>query len=322
MSTTVQYRANGGVEQLQLVDIAAPEAGPGQVRVQVRYAGLNPVDWKIVSGAFGPVDGASGNGTDYAGIVDQVGDGVEGFKPGDLVFGGLSQQAQTASLLVTDPAATLHLVPRGLGLDTAGALHITGRTAIAGIRAIRPAEGETVVVSGASGGVGVLAAQLALNLGARVLGISSERNAAALRSLGIEPIAYGDGLADRLRAAAPDGIQAAFATQGPDELDLFASLGVPADRTNSIGAGPGAAESHGVHTDGSGVAKHGDLDWLAKAIAYGHIQAPVERVFDVAEVHEAYRFLIEEHPVGKVVLQFPATPLTAEQRAALLDPAE
>ena len=320
MSTTIQYRDNGGIDQLHLAETPTPEPGPGQVLVQVRYAGLNPVDGKIVSGAFGPVSGVSGNGTDFSGVVDRVGDGVSAFAPGDLVFGGLSQRAQTTHLLVPHPERTLHRVPRGLGLDAAGSLFITGRTAIASIRAIRPQPGETVVVSGASGGVGILAAQLALALGARVLGLTSAANASRLVSLGIEPVVYGDGVADRLAAAAPDGIQAAFATRGTDELDRFAALGVPADRTNSIGAGPAAAESHGVHVRGTGDALPGDLDWLAKAIAYGHIQAPIERVYAVTEVHEAYRFLTEQHPVGKVVLQFPATPLTAEQRTALLDP--
>ncbi|MBO1901781.1 NADP-dependent oxidoreductase [Leucobacter weissii] len=316
MSTIVQYTENGDLDRLSVADREAPDAAAGQVRVHVRYAGLNPVDWKILGGAFGPVQGTAGNGTDFSGVIDQVGEGVEGWKPGELVFGGHGAGAQAEHLVLDDPAQSLHRVPKGLGLDTAGGLFITGRTAIAGIRAISPAEGETVYVSGASGGVGVIAAQLAVNLGARVIGSASEANHGLLRSLGVEPVAYGDGLADRLRSLAPDGIQAAYSTQDASEIELLLGLGVPADRINAIGAGPRAAEL-GVHADGTAHARQEDLDWLAQAIAYAHVIAPVERVFAVDEVRESYRFLKEEHPAGKVLLRFEAAPLSEEQRAAL-----
>lgn len=158
MSRSIQYSQNGDFDQLEIVDTDTPVAGPGQVRVHVRFAGLNPVDGKILSGLFGPVDGPTGNGTDFSGVVDQVGDGVEGFAPGNLVFGGKPRSAQAEYIVVDDPAENIHLVPRGLGTEIAGGLHTTGRTAIAGIRAIAPAPGETVYVSGASGGVGILAA--------------------------------------------------------------------------------------------------------------------------------------------------------------------
>lgn len=150
-----------------------------------------------------------------------------------------------------------------------------------------------------------------------MIGTASAGNQEVLRDLGIEPLVYGDGLEQRLRTTAPSGIQAAYSTQGAEDLELLARLGVPADRTNSVGAGPAAAE-FGVHTDGSAVARTQDLDWLAQAIAYGHILAPVERVFPFDQVHGAYRFLSENHPVGKVLLRAEATPLTDEERAELL----
>lgn len=320
MSKTVQYTQNGDIDQFRVAEAEIPEAGDGQVRVHVRYAGLNPVDWKILSGAFGPLDpaaGPSGNGTDFSGVVDQVGAGVEDFSPGDLVFGGSAQAAQAEHIVIDDPAE-LHRIPRGLGTDVAGGLFIAGRTAIAGIRSIAPSASETVYVSGASGGVGIIAAQLAVNLGARVIGAASQGNHALLRSLGIEPIAYGDGLENRLRAAAPDGIHAAYSTQGTDELDLLARLGVPAGRTNSVGAGPSVAESHGVHVSGTAKARPEDLDWIAQAIAYGHLHVPIARVFALDEVREAYRFLIDSHPAGKVLLRVEASPLTDDERAKLL----
>lgn len=313
MTRTVQYSQNGDIDQLRVADVETPEAGAGQVRVHVRYAGLNPIDWKILSGAFGPVQGTAGNGTDFSGVVDQVGEGVEGFAPGDLVFGGLSQQAQAEHIVIDDPEE-LHTVPRGLGIDTAAGLFITGRTAVAGIRAIAPAEGETVYISGASGGVGIIAAQLASNLGARVIGSASEGNHDLLRSLGIEPVAYGEGLEDRLRAAAPGGIQAAYSTQSETEIELLLRLGVPAHRIDAIGAGPQVADKHGVQVVGLAQARRQDLDWLAQAIAYGHVQLPITRVFALDEVQDSYRFLQEAHPAGKVLLRFEADPLTDEQR--------
>lgn len=313
----VQYTQNGGIDQLQVHRGQPEDAGPGQVRVHVRFAGLNPVDVKILSGAFGPLEGTSGNGTDFAGVVDQVGDGVDGFEKGDLVFGGQTTSAQTSHLVVREPAKHLHKIPAGLGIETAGGLYVTGRTAIAGIRAISPAVGETVYVSGASGGVGILAAQLAVNIGAKVIGSASAQNHGILRSIGVEPVAYGDSLEEALRDLAPNGIDAAYSTQGAEELDLLLRLGVPPARINSIGAGPSAVESHGVHNDGQVAAKDDDLDWLAKAIAYGHIVSPVARVFSVDAVHEAYEHLQQAHPVGKVLLRFPAPELTPEQRSAL-----
>lgn len=313
MSTVIQYTENGDIDRLQVNHHEPPDAGPGQVRVHVRYAGLNPVDWKILSGLRGTVEGTSGNGTDFAGVIDQVGDGVEGFTPGQIVFGGSPSAAQSEHL-IADPTQNLHQVPQGLGLDVAGGLFITGRTAMAGIRALAIAPRETVYISGASGGVGVIAAQLAVNLGARVIGSASPGNHELLRSLGVEPVEYGDGLEEALRTAAPDGIHAAYSTQ--DDLDLIERLGVPTNRTNSVGVGPQVTE-RGIHNAGSALARPDDLDWLARAIAYGHIVAPVARSYPVAEIHEAYRFLQQEHPAGKVLLRFPAPDLTQEQRAVL-----
>lgn len=317
MTRIVQYSENGDVDRLRIEEADTPRTGPGQVRVRVLYAGLNPVDWKILGGAFGAVDGTSGIGADFSGVVDEVGDGIEDFAPGDLVFGGLPHRAQAEHLLIEDPDERLDKVPAGLGIDTAAGLYIAGRTAIAGIRAIAPTEGETVYVSGASGGVGIIAAQIARDLGARVIGSASEANHALLRSLGIEPIAYGEGIEDRLREAAPEGIRAAYSTQDAAELDLLIGLGVPAERIVSIGAGPGVVESHGVRTDGEAKARREDLRWLAQAIAYGHIHVPIARVFALDEVQEAYRHLQQAHPAGKVLLRVEAKPLTPEQRAAV-----
>lgn len=318
MARRVQYTSNGDIDQLHLAEMATPEVGPGQVLVSVLYTGLNPLDWKMLQGGrFGAVEGSSGNGVDFSGVVAAVGAGVEDFSPGDLVFGGLPMQAQAEQLLIEDPADRLDRIPRGLGIETAGGLYVTGRTALSGIRALGLAEGETLFVSGASGGVGIIVAQLAHNLGVRVIGSASEGNHALLRSLGVEPVTYGEGMWDRVRKAVPNGIQAAYSTQGDDEVEAMLDFGVPAERIVSIGAGPTVAEKHGVSTAGEAVARREDMVWLGQAIAYGHIHVPIAGVFDVDEVQDAYRHLLTAHPAGKVLLRFPAKPLTEEQRAHL-----
>lgn len=318
MTRRVQYNSNGDIDQLHLAEVAVPEVGKGQVLVTVLYAGLNPLDWKMLQGGrFGSVESATGNGVDFSGVVASVGEGVTDFAPGDLVYGGLPKQAQTEQLLITDPTDRLDRIPRGLGVDTAGGLYVAGRTAVAGIRALGLSEGDTLFVSGASGGVGIIVAQLARNLGARVIGSASQGNHALLESLGIEPVTYGEGLWDRVRALAPNGIQAAYSTQGEDEITGMIDLGVPTGRIVSIGAGPTVAEKYGVSIDGEAKARRDDMVWLGQAIAYGHIHIPIARVFDAEEVHDAYRHLLTAHPAGKVLLRFPAKPLTDQQRAHL-----
>lgn len=136
MTRSVRYTSNGDLDRLEIVDDTLPEVGPGQVKVDVRAAGLNPVDWKILSGGMGEVSGSAGIGADFSGVVAEVGEGVSDFKPGDLVLGGLPHHSIAEQLLIEDPENRLDLIPRGLGLDAAGGLHIAGRTAVAGIRAI------------------------------------------------------------------------------------------------------------------------------------------------------------------------------------------
>jgi NADPH2:quinone reductase len=318
MNRRVQYTSNGDIDQLHLAEAATPEVGPGQVLVTVLYAGLNPLDLKILQGGrFGTVEGSAGNGVDFSGVVAAVGSGVEDFSPGDLVYGGLPKQAQTHQLLIEDPAERLDKIPRGLGVDIAGGLYITGRTAMSGIRALALTEGDTLFVSGASGGVGIIVAQLARNLGVKVIGSASEGNHELLRSLGVEPVTYGDGLWDRVRALAPNGLQAAYSTQGTEEVEAMLEFGVRTERIVSIGAGPTVAENYGVSTAGEAKARREDMIWLGQAIAYGHIYVPVDRVFDIDEVQAAYRHLVTAHPAGKVLMRFPAKPLTDEQKSML-----
>ena len=318
MTRRVQYTSNGGIDQLHLAEAATPEVGPGHVLVSVLYTGLNPLDWKMLQGGrFGTVEGSSGNGVDFSGVVAEVGSGVEDFAPGDLVYGGLPKQAQTGQLLIEDPADRLDRVPRGLGIDTAGGLYITGRTAMSGIRALGLNEGDTLFVSGWPAASASSSPSSPATSARASSAAPAQGNHALLRNLGVEPVTYGEGMWDNVRALAPNGIQAAYSTQVEDEIDGMLDAGVPAERIVSIGAGPTVAETYGVSIAGEATARRDDMVWLGQAIAYGHIHVPIDRVFDVDEVQDAYRHLLTAHPAGKVLLRFPAKPLTDEQRAHL-----
>ena len=302
MARRVIFEHFGEIDQLTVVEGPAPEAGAGQVRVRVAYAGLNPVDWMLLSGGRGPTAPTlpSGNGNDFSGVVDQVGEDVRDFRAGDLVFGGSRFHAQ-ADYVVVD-ASRLHHLPTGLGLDAAGGLQITGRTAVAAVRAIGPTATDTVFVSAAAGGVGVLAAQLAHATGAHVIGSASRENHGFLRGLGIVPVDYREGMWDRLRELAPTGVSAAVSTRDVDEVRGLVQFGVPAHRIDAIAAGPGAADL-GAQTAGVAAALPGDLDALARAIARGAVVAPIDSVHDLEHVRRAYAHLRKGHLRGKVLLR-------------------
>jgi NADPH:quinone reductase-like Zn-dependent oxidoreductase len=212
-SRAVQLESFGGPEVLNLCEVPAPQAGSGQIRVRVTAAGLNPMDWFMTSDAetatrFG-LSLPSGFGTDYAGVVDQVGDGVTQFAAGDRVFGGALSRA-VADYVVIDVAGTIaaggdaHHIPDGVDDRTAATLAIGGCTAAAALAVVKPGPGDTLLIGGAGGGVGVFAVQLARFAGARVIGTGSATSADALRALGAEPVAYGDeNLASRTSASPP-----------------------------------------------------------------------------------------------------------------------
>ena len=211
MSRAVIQESFGGPEVLQVVDVAEPHAGPGEVRVRVSAAGLNPVDWKIAAsaeaaGRYG-ITLPAGFGNDLAGVVDEVGDGVTGFAAGDRVYGGARGRAVADYAVVRPGADPLLHTPDGVDDITASTLVIAGRTADAVINAIGVHDGDTVLIGGAAGGVGVFTVQLARRAGARVVGTASEATFDFLRGLGAEPVAYGDGLAGRVRALAPQGVR-------------------------------------------------------------------------------------------------------------------
>lgn len=303
MSRFVRFDEFGGPEVLSVIDVEPPRPGPGQVRVQVRVAGLNPVDLKILRG--GPAAQAhgarlpSGTGNDFAGIVDEVGEGVTSHRPGDEVFGGARHRAQ-ADFIVIDAELALRK-PDSLLIEQAGALDIAGRAAWATVRSAQLTADDTVLISAAAGGVGVLASQLARASGATVIGTASLRNHDFLRSLGVIPVEYGEGLVDRVRDASRRTVTAVLDYHGADTIDAGLALGVPGPRINTIVARGHAAE-RGIAGVGGQAATLGNLLELAELIAGGAVVLPMDSIYPIERVAEAYTRLAQGHTRGKSIL--------------------
>lgn len=304
-SRAVRLKSFGGPEALEILEVPAPQAGPGQVRVRVTAAGLNPMDWIMTANAdtaarFGlslPI----GFGTDYAGVVDQVGDGVTGFAPGDRVFGGALSRA-VADFVVVDPTGGIaaneaHHTPDGVDDRTAATLTIAGRTASAALAVVELGPDDTVLIGGAAGGVGVFAVQLARLAGARVIGTGSATSADFLRTLGAEPVAYGDGLTDRVRALAPRGITAALDLHGTETAHAARALGVPDTRITTI-----ATQVDGITPSNGANAAPGALEKLAHLIATGRLRVPIAARFPVEQIRTAAELQAGRHVKGKVVI--------------------
>jgi NADPH:quinone reductase-like Zn-dependent oxidoreductase len=304
MSRIVQYSRYGGPEVLEIVEIVEPHAGPGQVRVAVRAAGLNNFDAKVRRSPELLPNRAlpSGQGAEFAGVVDEVGEGVSIVAVGDDVLGWSNFSAQADFVVV--PAAHLASKPADLDWVTAGGLGLVGNTAERSTRAVAPKLNETVLVSAAAGGVGLFAAQFALAGGSIVIGTASEGNHDFLRRLGIIPIAYGPGLADRLRAVAPKGIDAVIDNAGQETVEVAIELGVDPKRINSVVYFEGA-EKYGISTVGGGGKTSEDLHRLAVLVADRTIVLPIAAHFPLAEVSAAYELLESRHLRGKIVLTVP-----------------
>lgn len=301
MPRMVRYERFGGPDVLEVVEVEAPLPGPGQLRVHVQAAGLNPVDAKIFEGTpaaerFGAVP-PCGVGHDFAGVVDELGEGVEGFRVGDPVFGGARNRA-LADYVVADADGILLPTPEGLRVEQAGCLAIAGLTAAGAVAAVDPRPGETVLVSAAAGGVGVLASQLAVRAGATVLGTCGEHNDDFLRSIGVVPVRYGHGLLDRVRELAPGGVDAVLDFHGMDTILLALELEVP--RINSVASRDFA--EHGVTSAGRTEASLADLARIAGLVASGELVLPIEAVYPLQRVAEAYERLATGHLRGKIVV--------------------
>lgn len=306
MSRAVVYEKFGGPEVLDVREIPEPHAGPGGIRVRVSAAGLNPMDWLIAASAetagnFG-ITVPSGFGYDFAGVVDEVGDDATGFAVGDRVYGGALGKAVADFAVVEKPAGTLFRTPDGIPDKVASTLPVAGATAVAALDVIGVRAGDTVLVGGAGGGVGVFVVQLARLAGARVIATGSQGTFDFLRELGAEPVAYGDGLADRVRALAPDGVTAATDLFGTETAEAALALGVPPERISTIAAGPDAPA--GVHATGGVDAGPDAQERITGAILAGELTVPIAATFPVERIREAVALQAGRHVHGKVVVTF------------------
>ncbi len=303
MPKAVRFDEYGGVDVLKVVDVPQPVPGPGQVLVQVKAAGINPGEAKIRDGLMAarfPATFPSGEGSDLAGVVAATGPDVSGFSAGDEVIGFTDNRASHAEYVLAE-AANLTPKPAAVPWEVAGALFVVGATAWAAVRAVAPAEGDTVVVAGAAGGVGSIAVQLARRAGATVIGLASPANHEWLRRHGVVPVAYGDGVADRIRQAAGK-VDAFIDTVGGDYVQIALDLGVEPSRIDTI-ANFEAVGKYGVKGDGSAVGSSAAvLAELAGLIASGDLEIPIAASYPLDQVRDAYRRLAQGHLLGKIVL--------------------
>jgi NADPH:quinone reductase-like Zn-dependent oxidoreductase len=299
----VRFDEYGEVDVLKVVDIPKPAPGPGQVLVQVKAAGINPGEAKIRAGlmhAMWPATFPSGQGSDLAGLVAETGPGVTGFAAGDEVIGYTDNRASQAEYVVVEEQ-NLTAKPANVPWEVAGALFVVGATAYAAVRAVALTEGDTVAVSGAAGGVGSLAVQLARRAGATVIGLAAQANHGWLAGHGVIPVVYGDGVADRIRQAGSK-VDAFIDTFGADYVQLALELDVEPSRIDTIVRFDAVGE-YGVKAEGNAAGASADvLAELAGLIADGQLEMPIAATFPLSQVQDAYRRLASGHIRGKIVL--------------------
>ena len=313
MAVKVVAKSYGGPEVLAVVDEPVPEPGPGQVLVEVRAIGTNPVDYKLFSGEFGsdPSNLPIPVGSEASGLVLAVGDGAEGpagpLSVGDAVILYRAAGAYASQLLVEGDVAVPK--PDQMTFEEASGLLLVGSTAVHALNAVDVKAGDTVVVHGASGGVGLMAVQVAVADGARVIGTAGQSGHAYLRQLGAEPVTYGDGLVERIQALAPDGVDAAIDTVGTDEA-IDVSVELVADRgrivtiasfqrgfelgLKVIGGAPGA-------DPGTELRAAARME-LVRRVEAGTLSVLVAATYPLAEAADALRQLAGGHTHGKIVL--------------------
>jgi NADPH:quinone reductase-like Zn-dependent oxidoreductase len=299
----VRFAGYGDVNMLDVVEVPVPEPGPGQVLVAVKAAGINPGEAKIREGLLHsrfPATFPSGEGSDFAGVVTTAGPGATAFATEAEVIGFTDNRASHAEYVLAE-AEHLTSKPASVSWEVAGALYVAGCTAYAAVRAVSLAPGDTVVVAGAAGGVGSITVQLARLAGAEVVGIAGPTQHDWLRSKGVSPVPYGDGVAQRLRAAAPK-IDACIDTVGGDYVRLALDLGVSPDRIDTI-ANFTAVQEYGVRAEGNAAGASADvLAELAGRIAAGQLEVPIAASFPLDAVRDAYLLLARGHTRGKIVL--------------------
>jgi NADPH:quinone reductase-like Zn-dependent oxidoreductase len=305
MPHAVQYSSFGSVDVLEWADIPVEVPGALQVAVAVKAAGLNPFDYKLRSGVIPmPVEFPRVVGSDFAGVVTAVGADAFYFdgslvQVGDEVLGWIESGSWREQAVVD--SSSIARKPADLAWDVAGGLSVAAQTAQACNDLMKPTSGDTVVVGAAAGAVGLIFCQMAVAAGARVIGTASQRNHAFLRELGVEPVTYGEGLAQRLRSLTPQGIAFVQDNWGREFIDIALEIGVPANKICTIVDHAATAEL-GLSNPGRYERSAAKLEVIAAKIAAGDITLPIERTFPLSGYREAFELLEARHVRGKIVL--------------------
>jgi NADPH:quinone reductase-like Zn-dependent oxidoreductase len=293
----VQYAQFGGPEVLQVSDVPDPHAGAGQVRIAVRAVGVNPIDWKLRSGLMGG-DLPRGTGVEAAGVVDEVGDDVTSVAKGDRVFGPAPSAAAEFTVM-TDFAR----IPQTLDFAGAAALPVAVETATRCLDLLGVSDGQTLLINGASGSVGLAAVQLARGRGARVIGSGSPRSQDRLAEYGAEPVLYGPSLAEEVTELAPDGVDRAIDMALSGGLATLVEVAGGPDNVIAIADFAGAQEL-GVRVTGGADSERAwhALAEVAGLIDAGRFALPVAHTLPMAQIGEAQRLSEDGHPGGKIVV--------------------
>lgn len=300
MPRAVQFREFGPTDVLEVVEVPELVPGPGQVRLAVRAAGVNPFDWKLLHGYMGERALPAGLGNDVAGVVDAVGEGVTAFAVGGEVLG----QAATPSYATSALAAADRLVakPPAVPWEVAGGLGGAGGVAFKVLELLGVGAGDTLLVHAAAGGVGTFAVQLAVARGARVIGTASEANHDLLRGYGAIPVLYGEGLAERVLAVAPDGVDAVLDASGRGELPVSVQLAGGPERVLTIASFGDLPEGVTLHTTGGGKDMPRALGAILALIEEGRLHVPIARTYPLEEAGAALDESEHGHLAGKLVL--------------------
>ncbi len=293
----VQFSEFGGPEVLEIVEIDEPHAGPNEIRVAVRACGVNPLDWKLREGMMGG-ELPQRMGMEVAGVVDEVGDGVSTVALGDRVFGPAAVGA--AEFAVISEFAKM---PAALDFAGAAAVPAAVETAVRGLELLGVQEGQTLLINGGAGSVGVATIQFALARGARVLVTASESNHQRLRALGAEPTTYGDGLENRVRELAPDGVDRVFDMGPGGALPALVAIAGDPQHVLTISDFAGAEAAGVTATGGPETVRRWDvLEHAAALIDSGELTVPVQQSFPLEDVAEAERISQAGHLTGKLIL--------------------
>jgi NADPH:quinone reductase-like Zn-dependent oxidoreductase len=302
----VRFDRYGEVDVLHVVEVPRPLPGPGRVVVEVQAAAINPGEASIRRGLLDdlwPATFPSGQGSDLAGVVAEIGEGVVGVAVGDEVIGWSDERSSQAEA-VSLPADHVVPKPSGVPWEPAGSLSVAGTTAWATVKSVGLEPGQVVAVSGAAGGVGSITIQLARRSGATVLGIAGAGNTEWLESMGVTAVTYGEGLGERLRAAAGGGIDAFIDCFGGGYVDLAVDeLGVKPDRVDTI-IDRESGERHGTHVDGMATVDDvgSVIEELASLIDQEELVVPIAATFPLRDVRAAFDLLAQRHTRGKIVL--------------------